>query len=74
MRLKETILIVASTTDIASVNIAQKLIKLYNFAKTTTSFQQNPIYEKKMQDKQTKLVFINQETIQAQYITDYFTP
>jgi D-aminoacyl-tRNA deacylase len=68
------ILIVASTTDVASVNIAQKLISNYKFAKTTTSFQQNPIYEKKIQDEEAKLVFINQETIWAQYITDHFTP
>jgi len=68
------ILIVASTTDIASVNIAQKLIRNYKFSKTETSFQQNPIYSKKIPDVEVKLVFINQETIWAQYITDHFSP
>lgn len=68
------ILIVASTTDIASVNIAQKLISNYKFEKTETSFQQNPIYSKRIQDAEVKLVFINQETIWAQYITDHFSP
>jgi len=68
------ILIVASKTDLASVNIAQKLISNYKFEKTETSFQQNPIYSKKIQDAEVKLVFINQETIWAQYITDHFSP
>jgi D-aminoacyl-tRNA deacylase len=68
------ILIVASTKDIASVNIAQKLINHYKFEKTETSFQQNPIHLKKIQDAEVKLVFINQETIWAQYITDHFSP
>jgi D-aminoacyl-tRNA deacylase len=68
------ILIVASKIDTASMNIAQKLISNYNFEKTTTSFLQNPIYEKKILDEETKLVFINQETIWAQYITDHFKP
>jgi len=68
------ILIVASKTDIASVNIAQKLISNYKFEKTETSFQQNPIYSKKIQDAEVKLVFINQETIWAQYITEHFLP
>jgi len=68
------ILIVASTTDVASMNIAQKIISDYNFEKTQTSFQQNPIYSKKIQDAEVKLVFINQETIWAQYITEHFSP
>jgi len=68
------ILIVASTTDIASVNIAQKLISHHEFDKTDTSFQQNPIYSKRVRDIEVKLVFINQETIWAQFITDHFSP
>jgi len=68
------ILIVASTTDVASMNIAQKLIRNYKFEKTEISFQQNPIYSKKVGDLEVKLVFIHQETIWAQYITDYFSP
>jgi D-tyrosyl-tRNA(Tyr) deacylase len=68
------ILIVASTKDVASVNIAKKLISLHNFEKTMTDFQQNPIYEKTVEGTQTKLVFINEETIRAQYITDHFSP
>jgi D-aminoacyl-tRNA deacylase len=68
------ILIVASTKDVASVNIAQKLISQYGFEKTETSFQQNPTYTKRIQDKEVKLVFINEETIWAQHITNHFSP
>jgi len=67
-------LVVASTKDVASVNIAQKLISLYEFQKTDAGFQQNPIYSKRIQDKEVKLVFLNEETIHAQYITDHFFP
>jgi len=68
------ILIVASTTDVASKNIAQEIIANYQFEKTETTFQQNPIYLKKTQDVEVKLVFINQETIWAENITDNFKP
>jgi len=68
------ILIVASTTDVASVNIAQKLISKYEFEKTETSFQRNPLYSRKIQDTDVKLVFINEETIWAQYISAHFSP
>ena len=68
------ILVVASTTDVASMNIAQKIIDNYEFEKLSESFQQNPIYSKKIHDAEANLVFVNQETILAQYITDYFSP
>ena len=68
------LLIVASTKDVASVNIAQKLINLYGFKEAETSFQHNPMYIKTIQGKEVKLVFINEETIWAQYITDHFSP
>lgn len=68
------ILIVASTTDLAGMNIAKKLISDYKFEKTATSFQQNPIYSKNIQDAEIKLVFINQQSIWAQSVADYFSP
>jgi len=68
------ILVVASTKDVAGVNIAQKLISLYRFEKTEASFQQNPVYTKRIQGREARLVFINEETISAQYITNHFSP
>jgi len=68
------ILVVASTKDVASMNIAQKLISLYGFEKTEASFQQNSVYSKESRGIEVKLVFINEETVWAQYITDHFSP
>jgi len=68
------ILIVASTKDVASTNIAEKIIDHYEFEKTSESFQQNPLYLKRIKGREIKLAFINEETIWAQYITDHFSP
>jgi len=67
------ILTVASTKDVASMSIARKLIDLYKFEKTQTSYHENPIYEKRTADKTITLVFINQETIWTQNLTDHFS-
>jgi D-aminoacyl-tRNA deacylase len=69
-----TVLIVASKTDVASLNIAEKIISNYKFEKTAASFQQNPVYAKSVEGVEVSLVFINQETIWAQDITDYLKP
>jgi len=68
------ILIVASNKDVASTNIAQKIVELHNFEKTEQVFQENPIYERNNNSSDIKLVTINSESINAQFITDYFTP
>jgi len=68
------ILIVASMKDIASMNIAQKIIDLYEFEKTSEVFQQKPIYSKAVQGREVNLVFISEESIHAQSITDFFHP
>lgn len=68
------ILIVASTKDTASVNISQKVISIYDFQKTGAEFQDNPVYSKTIDGKEVKLVFLNEETIWAQYITASFSP
>jgi D-aminoacyl-tRNA deacylase len=68
------ILIVASTKDTASVNISQKLISLHGFEKTQQTFQRSPVYSKTLNDNEIKLVYLNEETIWAQYITNHFSP
>lgn len=67
-------LIVASKKDVAGMNIARQIIYGYGFEKTSESFQQNSLYFKKLQGKEIKLVFLNEETIFAQHITDHFSP
>ncbi len=68
------ILIVASTKDIASMNITQKIIDNYGFERFSESFQQNPVYRKMMSGQEVELVFVNKELIHTQFLTDFFTP
>lgn len=68
------ILIVASTEDTAGMNIAQKIIDLYDFEKLSGILHKNPVYSKKVQSQEVKMLFVNEEIINTQSITDFFTP
>ncbi len=68
------ILIVASTEDTAGINIAQKIIEQYTFEKLSDTFQKNPVYTKRIQNKDARLLFVNAEITETQFITDFFTP
>jgi D-aminoacyl-tRNA deacylase len=67
------ILIVASTKDIASMNIAQQIIERCSFDKLSDSFQGNSIQFKHVANRDIKLVFTNQDLIHSQNITEHFT-
>jgi len=66
------ILIVASKKDEAGCNIAQKIVEVYEFTMLSERFQDNPIYSKIFGDTEIKLIFINEESIYAQFIPEYF--
>ena len=68
------ILFVASTKDEAGMNIAKKLIDNYNFEKLSETFHKNPLYSKTFQNKETKLLFINTEIVDTQFLGDLFNP
>jgi len=68
------ILIVASTEDVAGMNIAQKILDHYKFEKLSETFQKNPVYSKTIQNQKVKLLFVNQEIVNTQFITDFLTP
>ncbi|MFQ6068458.1 MAG: D-aminoacyl-tRNA deacylase [Candidatus Bathyarchaeia archaeon] len=68
------ILIVASTKDVASMNIRQQLLAYYGFGESAEKFHRNPVYYKRVGDNDVKLVTINQEAIYYQAITNYFNP
>jgi D-aminoacyl-tRNA deacylase len=68
------ILIVASNIDEASTNIAQRIVELCGFGETGETFQENPIYQKTIGNSDVKLVTIDSESINAQFITDHFAP
>ncbi len=68
------ILIVASTKDIAGTNIAQKIIDRFRFERLSETFRENPVYSKTVQNQEVKLLFVTEEIINTQFITDFFTP
>jgi len=68
------ILIVASTKDVAGMNIAKLIIDHYKFEKAADKFHEDPVYLKSVQGQEVELVFVREEIIQTQFITDYFKP
>jgi D-aminoacyl-tRNA deacylase len=68
------ILIVASTKDVAGMNIANFVIEHYRLEKLLDSFHENPVYFKRAGGQEVKLVFVKEEIIQTQFITNFFKP
>lgn len=65
---------IVSTKDVAGMNIAKKLIDHYNFEKLSESFHKNPVYSKTFQNKKIKLLFVNKEIVDTQFLGDLFNP
>ncbi|UCC58026.1 MAG: D-tyrosyl-tRNA(Tyr) deacylase [Candidatus Bathyarchaeum sp.] len=68
------ILFVASTKDVAGMNIAEKLIDHYSFEKQSEKFHKNPVYSKTFENKEINLLFINAEIVDTQFFGGLFTP
>jgi len=68
------ILIAASTKDVAGMNIAQQIIDHHKFEKNEEAFHQNPVYSRKMQNREVKLVLVKEEIVHTQFITKFFSP
>jgi D-aminoacyl-tRNA deacylase len=68
------ILMVTSTKDLAGMNITQQLLDHYEFEKQSELFRKHPVYLKRVQDREVKLVLIDEENVHTQFITDFFTP
>lgn len=68
------ILFIASTRDTAGINIAKKLVDNYRFKKLQETFQENPVYSKTLYNKQTKLLFVNTEIVETQFLGELFKP
>ena len=68
------ILFIASTKDTAGMNIAQQLINHYSFEKLQESFHKNPVYKKTLHNEQTKLIFVNTEIVNTQFLGDILNP
>jgi len=62
----------ASKKDAASLNIKKQILNHYNFNETAENFEGNPIYTAEINGRKVKLVTLNEESVYAQNITDYF--
>jgi len=68
------ILFIASTKDTAGINIAKQLVDNYGFEKLSDLFHNNPVYTKTFLKKETKLLFVNSEIVDVQFLANHFTP
>ena len=57
------ILIVASTRDVAGMNIAQEIVDHYEFERLAETFHKNPVYSKTIQDREVRLLFVKEKII-----------
>jgi D-aminoacyl-tRNA deacylase len=65
------ILIVASNKDPASLNIRKQILSHYDFEESTGKFEDNPTYFAKLNNKEVKLVTLNEELVFAQNLTNF---
>ncbi len=56
------------------MNIAKQLIEKYRFEKLTESFCKNPVYLKSFQKMKIKLLFVNTEIVDTQFLDALFHP
>ena len=66
------ILLVASSKDVAGVNIARHILNQYPFNKTNEAFQENPVYSAEINGKKVHFVTLKEETINAQNLPNHF--
>ncbi|UCE43403.1 MAG: hypothetical protein JSV57_03285 [Candidatus Bathyarchaeota archaeon] len=64
----------SSKKDIASINIAKQILSQYEFEKLSESFDNNPMYLKRLQNSEVRMIFINKDLINSQFITEFFKP
>ena len=70
---KAMILLVASSKDVAGLNIAKQILNQYDFSKTNEVFQENPVYQAEINGKQVTHITLKEETINAQNLPNHFT-
>jgi D-aminoacyl-tRNA deacylase len=65
-------LLVASDKDVASLNIQRQILENYPFAESGKNFKDNPVYEAEVNGKKVEMVTLDQESVYAQNLTDFF--
>jgi D-aminoacyl-tRNA deacylase len=66
------ILVVASTKDVASLNIRTQVLRNYNFTEETEKFDSNPTYKAKINDNDVQLITLSSESIYSQNLPESF--
>jgi D-aminoacyl-tRNA deacylase len=66
------ILLVASNKDIAGLTIARQVLDHYPFKVTGKTFQKNPVYSARVNQKEITLIILSEETINAQHLPENF--
>ena len=56
------------------MNIAKSLIDHCSFEKSSETFHKNPVYTKTLHTKETKLLFVNTEIVDTQFLGSLFSP
>ena len=67
------ILLVASSKDIAGLNIAKHILKNYPFKKTAETHQNNPVFSTDINGKKVSYIMLKEESVNAQHLPDTFT-
>lgn len=67
------ILVVSSNKDPASLNIKEQILAHYRFNEAVERFQENPTYSYKVDGKDIRIISLNQELVQMQSLTDFFS-
>jgi D-aminoacyl-tRNA deacylase len=66
------ILLVSSSTDPASINIANQILQHYPFTKTDETFQNNPVYKASLNQKQITFIKLSEHAVYAQNLPASF--
>jgi len=66
------ILLVSSNTDTASLNIADQILQHYPFTKTSETFQNNPVYKARLNQKQVTFIKLSEHAVYAQNLPASF--
>ncbi len=66
------ILLVSSSKDPASLNIANQILQNYPFQKTQKTFQENPVYYANLNKKPITLITLSEEEVNAQTLPASF--
>jgi D-aminoacyl-tRNA deacylase len=66
------ILLAASSKDIAGVNITKQVLGNFKFSKTEQTYQENPVYQAAIDEKQVQLATLKNEAVNAQELPEAF--